>query len=119
MARSNSTYAEYLKYRCPYTDKICHIWNCSECEQEKKEREWMKESEGESEVITDDRWVVSVDGTLNDMWMKRIEAIKDEIHRYWLDCDFAVDDKVCKECGKNVFGSILRIIDKHTKGDAG
>ena len=108
MARSNSTYAEYLKYRCPYTDKICHIWNCSECEQEKKEREWMKESEGESRIITDDT---------ETKWKKRIEAIIADITRYWLDCDFAVNDKHCKQCGENVFGSILRIIDKHTKGE--
>ena len=51
-------------------------------------------------------------------WMKRIEAIKEDIHRYWMDCDFAVDDKECKQCGKNVFLSILRIIDKHTKEGA-
>ena len=109
--------AESFGWKCPYTDKHCNTFDCSHCKRNDEERRWMEESEGESRIVTDDRWVVSADGTLNDMWMKRIEAIKDEIHRYWLDCDFAVDDKVCKECGKNVFWSILRIIDKHTKGE--
>lgn len=111
--------AEKLGWKCPYNDMRCNTWDCENCVQEQNEREWMEESEGESRIVTDDRWVVSVDGTLNDMWMKRIEAIKDDINQYWLYCDFAENDKHCKECGKNVFESILRIIDKHTKGDAG
>ena len=109
--------AKRFNFRCPYRDIPCTEFNCEVCEIEEEERRWMKESEGESRIVTDDRWVVSVNGTLNAMWMKRIEAIKDDIHRYWLDCDFAENDKHCKECGKNVFGSILRIIDKHTKGE--
>ena len=34
-------------YQCPYTGKPCYDWECSECEVEKEEREWMEELERE------------------------------------------------------------------------
>lgn len=90
-----------FNFSCPYTGKHCDIWNCESCSVNEAEEEWVKEMQ--EEESTDAKW------------QKRIEAIKDEINRYWLDCDLAVDDAECKQCGQNVFGSILRIIDKHTK----
>lgn len=41
------TAKEYFKGVCPYTDKPCEDWNCTECEVEKAEREYI-----ESYVIT-------------------------------------------------------------------
>lgn len=101
--------AESFGWRCPYTDKHCNTFDCSHCKRNAEEEMWAKE--------VDETFEEAIISTTDAEWMKRIEAIKDDIHRYWLDCDFAENDKHCKECGKNVFGSILRIIDKHTKGD--
>lgn len=33
---------EYFNGICPYTGKPCDDWNCSECEVEQREREWME-----------------------------------------------------------------------------
>ena len=30
---------------CPYTDKPCATWNCTECEVNEEERKWMEEDE--------------------------------------------------------------------------
>lgn len=138
--------AKRFNFRCPYRDIPCTTFYCEVCEIEEEERRWMEESEGESEVITEadkersrimahgscgrssseafDHWIHSDEVvTLEEKesadakWQKRIEAIKDDINQYWLYCDFAENDKHCKECGKNVFESVLRIIDKHTKGE--
>ena len=50
-------------------------------------------------------------------WKKRIEAIKDDINRYKEDCEYAADAVECKMCNSVMFESILKIIDKHTKGE--
>ena len=126
MARNDD--AVRFNFRCPYTDKHCDIWNCESCSVNAREEEWMKEREDavteESTRLEKIKKALATIGVTeikeypnpaDAKWQKRIEAIKDEINRYWLNCDFAVDDPECKQCGQNVFGSILRIIDKHTK----
>lgn len=36
---------EYFGGKCPYTGKECESWECSRCQVEKKEKEWMEEKE--------------------------------------------------------------------------
>ena len=44
---------EYFKNKCPYTNRIClNRWNCSQCETERAEREFMEEMEREKEEPT-------------------------------------------------------------------
>ena len=94
--------AEKFGWICPYNSMRCNTWDCENCVQEQNEREWMKESEGESRIVTDDR----------------IEAIKADILRYKSDCGLsAFGLPKCERCNEVMFGSILRIIDKHTKGE--
>ena len=49
------------------------------------------------------------------------EDIRSEIIMYKADCDLSLseNDDTCRRCGNNVFGSILRIIDKHDPAKAG
>ena len=94
--------AKRFNFRCPYRDIPCTEFNCGVCEIEEEERRWMKESEGESRIVTDDV----------------IEKIKADILRYKSDCGLsAFGSPKCERCNEVMFGSILRIIDKNTKGD--
>lgn len=34
---------EYFGGKCPYTGKKCESWECSRCQAEKNEKEWMEE----------------------------------------------------------------------------
>lgn len=43
------TTKDYFQGRCPYTDKECKDWNCSECPVEERERKWVEGKEGEEE----------------------------------------------------------------------
>ncbi len=43
------------------------------------------------------------------------DKIRDDISMYRLDCDFAEDDKECKECNNIIFDSIEKIIEKRYK----
>ena len=38
---------EYFGGKCPYTGKKCESWECSRCQVEQNEKEWMEESEEE------------------------------------------------------------------------
>lgn len=40
---------EIFKGICPYTDKPCEDWNCTECEVEKAEREYLESEAEENE----------------------------------------------------------------------
>jgi len=96
--------AEKFGWKCPYNGMRCNIWNCTECEQEKWEEEWVKGKQEEESA--------------DAKWQKRIEEIKADILRYKSDCGVtAFGSPRCERCNENMFGSILRIIDKHTKGD--
>ena len=100
--------AKRFNFRCPYRDIPCTEFNCEVCEIEEEERRWMEESEGESEIITEADVI---------LW-KTIEAIKADILRYKSDCELsAFGSPRCENCNEVMFGSILRIIDKHTKGE--
>ncbi len=33
---------EYFEGKCPYTDKPCEDWNCSECQVNEEERKYME-----------------------------------------------------------------------------
>lgn len=94
--------AERFGHRCPYTDKPCLDFACSECEVEAQEERWSEELQGESRIVAE---------------ADVIEQIRADILRYKADCDFHLG-KECRGCNEVMFGSILRIIDKHTKGDA-
>ncbi len=43
---------ELFEYRCPYTDRVCYVWNCNECEVQAEEIEYMDNLE---KGIEDDR----------------------------------------------------------------
>lgn len=47
MTEQEKHWARYFNDICPYTGKKCSDWNCTECEVEQAEREYMKESENE------------------------------------------------------------------------
>lgn len=51
----------------------------------------------------------------DNAYQKAFEDIRAEIIMYKADCDLSIseNDDNCRRCGDNVFGSILRIIDKH------
>ena len=38
---------EYFGGKCPYTGKKCESWECSRCQVEKNEKEWIEEMEEE------------------------------------------------------------------------
>ena len=52
-SKETMTDRELFNNKCPYTNKKClNNWNCSECETEKAEREYMQEIERELLNIT-------------------------------------------------------------------
>lgn len=102
--------AERFNHRCPYTDKPCLDFACSECEVEAQEVRWMEELQGESRIIAEDTDLNDVDAI--GLYEDDLQNIKREL---W-------------DCGVNMggeyqgvwvrFKDIERIIDKYTKGNA-
>lgn len=56
-----------------------------------------------------------VDKYCKDKIIKELNNIRAEIGIYKLDCMLTCDNKICRDCNNNMFGSIYRIIDKHIK----
>lgn len=42
---NNLYFKDYFKGQCPYTNIKCNTFNCSECETEKAERQFLEEME--------------------------------------------------------------------------
>ena len=44
---SDSYYRYIFGGKCPYTDEPCETFECEDCEVNKQEKDWIKETEGE------------------------------------------------------------------------